>query len=135
MAGIIIFLELLIKPISFIFSEDTIDDSGFDYQNVNVGMASFWAIVAGISFSGCRILMQNLKLNTIEVTLVGAFVQIVLSGLFVSFCQCHRLWPSPPAGKKICVYWPFWLLFVIFDNFNLAAKMFLVVFCLLFGHS
>ena len=67
-------------------------------------MASFWAIVAGISFSGCRILMQNLKLNTIEVTLVGAFVQIVLSGIFVSFCQCHRLWPSPPAGKEICVF-------------------------------
>ena len=89
-------------------SEDTIDDSGFDYQNVNVGMASFWAVVAGISFSGCRILMQNLKLNTIEVTLVGAFVQIVLSGIFVSFCQCHRLWPSSPAGKKyVCLFWPF----------------------------
>jgi hypothetical protein len=102
---------LLIKPISLIFSEDTIDNPRFDYQNVNVGMASFWAVVAGISFSGCRILMQNLKLNTIEVTLVGAFVQIVLSGIFVSFCQCHRLWPSPPAGKKICVFWPFWLLF------------------------
>jgi len=27
-------------------SEDTIDDARFDYQNVNVGMASFWAIVA-----------------------------------------------------------------------------------------
>jgi len=85
-------------------SEDTIDDSGFDYQNVNVGMASFWAIVAGISFSGCRILMQNLKLNTIEVTLVGAFVQIVLSGIFVSFCQCHRLWPSSPAGNRHKVF-------------------------------
>ena len=64
-------------------------------------MASFWAVVAGISFSGCRILMQNLKLNTIEVTLVGAFVQIVLSGLFVSFFQCHRLWSAPPAGTNL----------------------------------
>ena len=46
-------------------------------------------------------LMQNLKLNTIEVTLVGAFVQIVLSGLFVSFFQCHRLWSAPPAGTNL----------------------------------
>ena len=77
-------------------------------------MASFWAVVAGISFSGCRILMQNLKLNTIEVTLVGAFVQIVLSGLFVSFCQCHRLWPSPPAGKNL---WGVWQTFAILTTF------------------
>ena len=30
------------------------------------------------------ILMQNLKLNTIEVALVGAFVQIILYGIFVN---------------------------------------------------
>ena len=86
-------------------------------------MASFWAVVAGISFSGCRILMQNLKLNTIEVTLVGAFVQIVLSGIFVSFCQCHRLWPSPPAGKKnLCFFGHFGYFLVIFDNFYAYLK-------------
>ena len=44
--------------------------------------------------------MQNLNLDVIEVTLVGAVMQILLSGIFVSFCQCHRLWPLPPAGKK-----------------------------------
>ena len=87
-------------------------------------MASFWAIVAGISFSGCRILMQNLKLNTIEITLVGAFVQIVLSGLFVSFCQCHRLWPSPPAGKKKSVFFGhFGFFWAIFNNFNANSKL------------
>ena len=64
-------------------------------------MSAFWAVVAGISFSGCRILMQNIKLDVIEVTLVGALMQILLSGIFVSFCQCHRLWPLPPAGECI----------------------------------
>ena len=66
-----------------------------------MGIAAFWAVVAGVSFSGCRILMQNLTMDVIEVTLVGALVQILLSGIFVSFCQCHRLWPLPPAGKCV----------------------------------
>ena len=69
-------------------------------------MSAFWAVVAGISFSGCRILMQNIKLDVIEVTLVGALMQILLSGIFVSFCQCHRLWPLPPAGKKGDIFDP-----------------------------
>merc|ERR1712241_429340 len=43
-------------------------------------------------------------MDVIEVTLVGALVQIVLSGIFVSFCQCHRLWPLPPAGNRHKVF-------------------------------
>jgi len=72
----------------------------FESNEVNIGIATFWAVIAGISFSGCRLLLQNIHLNVIEVTIVGALIQILLSGLFVTLCQCHRLWPKHPAGNR-----------------------------------
>ena len=101
---------------SFDSSNDSLGD--LELQSQSPCAATFWAMAAGISWSGCRILLQNIQLNVIEVDLVGGLVQvsvfscqnkfltidvsqIVLSGLFVTLCQCHRLWPvSPPARNS-----------------------------------
>ena len=57
-------------------SSDSISGSRFDDTELKIGLATFFAVAAGISFSGCRLLMQNVKMNAIEVTIVGSLVQV-----------------------------------------------------------
>ena len=67
--------------------------------------------------------LENTPLTKIEVT--RAFVQIVLSGILSVFFQCHRLRPHLQQEKMwvvLVVCWPFWVLFVIFDNFNTKGR-------------
>eukprot|EP00093_Oithona_nana_P007890 07890.XXX_346272_342114_1 [CDS] Oithona nana genome sequencing. len=90
-------------------------DSGtrFEETELKIGSAVFFSVAAGILFAGCRLLFENVRMNAIEVTLVGSLVQILISGLFVSFCQCKRLWPGLEARNN--------------------HKLFLVLFAFLYG--
>ncbi len=52
---------------------------------MSIGVATFWALCAGICFSGCRLLLQNIQLNVIDVSIVGGVVQVRQG----ANCQTH----------------------------------------------
>ena len=57
-------------------SLDSVSGTRFAQTELKIGSAAFFAVAAGILFSGCRLLMQNVNMNAIEVTLVGSLVQV-----------------------------------------------------------
>ena len=57
-------------------SLDSVSGTRFDETELKIGSAAFFAVAAGILFTGCRLLMQNVGMNAIEVTLVGSLVQV-----------------------------------------------------------
>jgi len=75
------------------------ETTNFELQRseMKIGASAFWSIAAGITFGGCRILLKNVPLNGVDLTVVSSLIQIVLAGLFVTCCQCQRLWPKAPA--------------------------------------
>jgi len=95
--------------------EDMNNQSNFDEMrsNLKLGMSCVWAILAGVTYASCRVMLKNVQLNAVDLTITSALVQIFVSVTFVTCCQCQRLWPKPPAG-----------------NYH---KIFLVLYSFLFG--
>lgn len=61
---------------------------------MRMGSAAFWAVAAGIVYSGCRIMVQNVEVNAIEMVIVGSLVQVFKSSLQhnrVLSCQTTHL--------------------------------------------
>lgn len=71
----------------------------FDPSTVKVGMATFWSVFSGICFGGCRLLLQNIPMSVTELTMVGGLIYIIIAGLFVTACQCSRLWPNQADNR------------------------------------
>ena len=58
--------------------DDSIEEANFEAlrNGMNMGSAAFWAVAAGIVYSGCRIMVQNIEVNAIEMVIVGSLVQV-----------------------------------------------------------
>ena len=54
------------------------ETTNFDLQRseMRIGAATFWSIAAGITFGGCRILLKNVPLNSIDLTIVSSLIQV-----------------------------------------------------------
>ena len=50
----------------------------FDLQRseMKIGASAFWSIAAGVAFGGCRILLKNVPLNSIDLTIVSSLIQV-----------------------------------------------------------
>ena len=61
-------------------TSESIEESSGNFNdlrsNVKIGIATFWSLLAGITFSGCRILLKHVYLNGIDLTIVSAMVQV-----------------------------------------------------------
>ena len=77
-----------------ISSIDSVSGTRFDETELKIGSAAFFAVAAGILFTGCRLLMQNVGMNAIEVTLVGSLVQVIRS-------MCLELQFSRPRWRWV----------------------------------
>ena len=57
-------------------SFDSDSGTSFGETELKIGSAVFFSVAAGILFAGCRLLFENVRMNAIEVTLVGSLVQV-----------------------------------------------------------
>ena len=72
-------------------------------ESQKIGSAAFYAVAAGISFGGCRLLLQNIQLNVIDLNLTGAIVQVNISNTYIlkvlknlkHDCKFRLIFPSP----------------------------------------
>ena len=89
-----------------ISSIDSVSGTRFDETELKIGSAAFFAVAAGILFTGCRLLMQNVGMNAIEVTLVGSLVQVIRSMcLELQFSRPRWRWASAATTASDRYVW------------------------------
>ena len=54
------------------------NQSNFDEMrsNLKLGMSRVWAILAGVTYASCRIMLKNVQLNAVDLTITSALVQV-----------------------------------------------------------
>ena len=58
--------------------EDMNNQSNFDEMrsNLKLGMSCVWAILAGVTYASCRVMLKNVQLNAVDLTITSALVQV-----------------------------------------------------------